>query len=67
MEPAFSRHPFGPEIVALCRLPVTDLPNGIDSAWPTTLPVGKPDKAARQTLPNPGKPHPSEPARQDTG
>src|SRR5664280_1776408 len=31
------------------------------------LPVVKPDKAARQTLPNLGKPHPSGPARQDTG
>src|SRR5579863_9291270 len=49
------------------RLPVTDLRDGIDSAWPTTLPVVKPDKAARQTLPNPGKPHRSGPARQDTG
>src|SRR5664279_4245732 len=31
------------------------------------LPVVKPDKAARQTLPSLGKPHPSGPARQDTG
>ena len=32
-----------------------------------SLPVVKPDKAARQKLPNPGKPHPSGPARQDKG
>jgi hypothetical protein len=31
------------------------------------LPVVKPDKAARQTLPTPGKPLRSGPARQDTG
>ncbi len=32
-----------------------------------SLPVVKHDKAARQTLPTPGKPHPSGPTRQDTG
>ncbi len=54
-------------VTPFSSLPVTDLPDRIDSAWPTTLPVGKPDKADRQTLPNPGKPHPSGPVRQDTG
>jgi hypothetical protein len=49
------------------RLLVTYLPDGIDPALPTTVPVGKPDKAGRRTRPAPGKSRRSGPTRQDTG
>ena len=47
----------------------TETPGPSPSAglFRSLLRLVKPDKAARQTLPNPGKPHPSGPARQDTG